>query len=109
MYVPPSRLSRYAGLAVGLGDDLRGRLAAEYRDGDSEFRRLWDGLQARGRCCGVDGPLDYNATWWQQGRRDELAAANTVRNNAPWSSYHARSLWCICSTYDVHGLQIARL
>ena len=76
----PTRLSRYAGLAAGLGDDLRGRFAAEYRDGDSEFRRLWDGLQARGRCCGVDGPLDYNATWWQQGRREELAAANKVHS-----------------------------
>lgn len=68
-------LTRYAGIAAGLGDDLRGRFAAEYRDGDSEFRRLWDGLQEDNRCCGVDGPLDFNATWWQQRQHREFASA----------------------------------
>ena len=33
---------------------------------------MWDGLQEDNRCCGVDGPLDYNTTWWQAGMALEV-------------------------------------
>ena len=52
-------------ITENLTSDLHHRLSKEYVDKSSNFRPLFDDLQRRGQCCGVQSPLDYNATFWQ--------------------------------------------
>ena len=52
-------------ITENLTSDLHHRLSHEYVDKNSKFRPLFDDLQRRGQCCGVQSPLDYNATFWQ--------------------------------------------
>ena len=28
------------------------------------FKHLFDDLQQKSQCCGANGPMDYNSTWW---------------------------------------------
>ncbi|KAH8025094.1 hypothetical protein HPB51_003010 [Rhipicephalus microplus] len=46
------------------------------------YRLLWDRLQAEQRCCGVDGPEDYNATAWL---REQRMAHPWMRHQVPAS------------------------
>ena len=41
------------------------RFRAEYSDPSSQFRELFDDLQSKSQCCGVESPLDYNGSFWQ--------------------------------------------
>lgn len=61
-------LFRYRALVAG----LRAGLMDEFQDGYGlrpGYRLLWDRLQGEQRCCGVDGPEDYNATAWLREQR----------------------------------------
>merc|ERR1712226_1545663 len=56
---------RFDHLTKNLEADLHGRLRAEYSDPSSQFRELFDDLQSKSQCCGVESPLDYNGSFWQ--------------------------------------------
>lgn len=74
-------LFRYRALVAG----LRAGLMDEFQDGYGlrpGYRLLWDRLQAEQRCCGVDGPEDYNATAWL---REQRMAHPWMRHQVPAS------------------------
>ena len=53
-------------ITENLTSDLNQRLSNEYVEKNSKFRPLFDNLQGQSQCCGVQSPLDYNATFWQR-------------------------------------------
>ncbi len=62
---------RYDNISRGLAHELKLRFTQEYplvENNDSthhrDFHQLWEGLQRSNRCCGVNGPLDFNVSWW---------------------------------------------
>lgn len=61
-------LFRYRNLVAGLREGLMDEFQEGYglRPG---YRLLWDRLQSDGKCCGVDGPQDFNATAWLREQR----------------------------------------
>lgn len=74
-------LFRYRTLVAG----LRAGLMDEFQEGYGlrpGYRLLWDRLQAEQRCCGVDGPEDYNATAWL---REQRMAHPWMRQQVPAS------------------------
>ncbi|CAG0924225.1 unnamed protein product [Notodromas monacha] len=52
---------RYDRICRDLVPELKRRLVAEYGM-DPGFTRAWDRLQVEARCCGADGPEDFNLT-----------------------------------------------
>ena len=95
---------RFDRISTDLGEDLRIKFDREYRDADSDFRRLWDSLQQDSQCCGVGDPTDFNTTWWQTrifkslDPRDEEEAAfrKTEDILLPWS----------CCVPNAQGLEV---
>lgn len=54
---------RYNHIVTNLRTDLRMQIAKDYST-DSTLEELWNELQSNYRCCGVDGPNDYNQSQW---------------------------------------------
>lgn len=36
------------------------------------LQELWDRIQSESKCCGIDGPFDYNLTKWLQDKHEEF-------------------------------------
>lgn len=41
-------------------------------DGWMMLQELWDRIQSESKCCGIDGPFDYNLTKWLQHKQEEF-------------------------------------
>lgn len=70
---------RYRNLVAGLRDGLMD----DFQDGYGlrpGYRLLWDRLQSETKCCGVDGPQDFNTTAWL---REQRSAYPWLRQQVP--------------------------
>lgn len=95
---------RYDRLSSTLGVDLLTKFNAEYTDPNSDFRSHFDELQRDSQCCGVLGPQDYNATWWQS--RIYATLDKTDAEEAEFRKYEDILLPWACCIPNHEGLQM---
>ncbi|XP_076307877.1 tetraspanin-14-like isoform X2 [Tachypleus tridentatus] len=61
----------YNHITANLRSDLKSRLQVDYGR-ELQFQILWDKIQDDAQCCGVDGPRDYNHTFWLRRQRQDF-------------------------------------
>lgn len=69
----------FSNIAHNLPAELLTRLQEDYGE-DPQYTAAWDDLQRQLRCCGVNGPKDYNTTRW-------AFLSSNVNNSFPKSCF----------------------
>ena len=82
-------LFKYNQISLQLRAQLERRFQQEYSRPNLQFRDLWDDIQQDHHCCGVNGPRDFNVSWWQDEIFERLEEHEAFNKSdvilLPWS------------------------